>query len=127
MSGDERVVLRFVGLREAGDAAVLAERGKGLSASRKQLVRIALMSDVEHDPVARAVVYSVQRDGQLDRAEIGSEVASRFGDGADEKGPDLGAKRLKLLRLQFFDVVRRLYRFQDTQNAPQKDVYFSSF
>ena len=42
----------------------------------EELVRIALMPDVPDELVARRVEGVVQRDGQLDDAEAGADVAA---------------------------------------------------
>jgi hypothetical protein len=52
-------------------------------------VHIGLVSGVEDDRVAWAVEHAVDRHGELDDAEVGSEVAAGARDLIDEKGPDL--------------------------------------
>ena len=79
---------------------------------------IALVSDVEDDPVARAVVDAVKRDRQLDRSEVRSEMAAGFRNGIDQAGAYFRAEGFQLLRIQFFDIIGCVYLFQDTQIAP---------
>ncbi len=76
MSGAERVVLALAALEKPRDAVFLAQGFHPSVAPGQQLVRIALVADVPHDLVARRVERVVQRDGQLDDAEPGADVAS---------------------------------------------------
>ena len=52
MSGDKGVVHAFARLGKAGDAAKLTQRGKLLPPPGEDLVTIALVSHVEHQPVS---------------------------------------------------------------------------
>ena len=47
------------------------------------------MAGVEDDPVARGVEHPVDRQRQLDDAEVGSQVASGLGDLGDQESADL--------------------------------------
>ena len=55
----------------------------------QDLVRISLMADIPHDAVFRGVVEVVQRGGQFDHAQIGTEVATGLAGGLDEIGAQL--------------------------------------
>lgn len=74
------VVLGLGARREAGDATVLTNRCEAVAAAREQLVRVALMAHVPDDLVVWAPQDTVQRDGQLDGAERGAEVAADLAD-----------------------------------------------
>ena len=74
MRGAEGVVFAFLAAREAGDAAYLRSVLHALAPAGENLVRIGLMTDVPHQPVVRGVEDVMQRDGQLDRAEIGRQM-----------------------------------------------------
>jgi len=76
MRGPEGVVLALAALREARDAAELAQRGHALAAAGQDLVRVALVADVPDQAVARRVEDVVQRDRELDRAEVRRQVAA---------------------------------------------------
>ena len=76
MRGAERVVFALGALGEAGQAAAHAQRADAVAAAGEDLVRIGLMADVPDDAVARRVEQVVQRDGQLDHAEAGAEMAA---------------------------------------------------
>ena len=80
MGGAEGVVLALVALREARQAEVLAQRRHALAAAGQDLVRIGLVADVPDDAVVRGVEHVVQRDRQLDGAEVGRQVAAGFRD-----------------------------------------------
>ena len=77
MADAEGVVLAFVALRERRQAVLLLDRRDAVAAAGEDLVRIALVADVPDQAVARRVVQVVQRDGQLDHAEAGAEMAAR--------------------------------------------------
>ena len=89
----------------ARQPAFPAERGE-IVASGEDLVDVGLVAGVEEDGVRRGVEDAVQRDGQLDHAEVGAQVAARLRHVLDEEGPDfLGqlrqprpGERLEVLR-----------------------------
>ena len=76
MAGAEGVVFAFVTAQEAGDAAGLADAVQLFTAAGENFVRVGLVADVPHQPVARRGKNMMQRDGQLHRAEPGGEVAA---------------------------------------------------
>jgi len=72
----EGVVLALVAARKAAQAAELAQRAHAVAPAGEDLVRIGLVAHVPHQPVFGRVEDMVQRDGQLDRAEVGRQVAA---------------------------------------------------
>ncbi len=59
---------------------------KRVAAAGEQLVRVALVADVPHQLVALVeLVLGEQRQGQLDDAEAGAEVAAGAGDRVDDE------------------------------------------
>ena len=64
----------------------MPQRADAVAAAGEDLVRIGLMADVPDDAVARRVEQVVQRDGQLDHAEAGAEMAAGDGDRVDRLG-----------------------------------------
>ena len=58
-------------------------------ATGQHLVHVGLVAGVEDDRVMRRIEYSVQRQRQLDDAEVGAEVATGRGDFVDQKLADL--------------------------------------
>ncbi len=77
MTGAEDVVLRFVPAQELPHPVFLADGSERLSPSGQHLVRVALVTDVPNEPVARGIEDVVQRDGELDRAQPRGEMAAR--------------------------------------------------
>ena len=78
MAGHKCIVHALVRLREAGDAAELPQRRKRFAPPGQDLVHIALMTDVEHEPVFFGTIYPVDRDRELHRAEIGRQMPAGF-------------------------------------------------
>src|SRR6202011_4370023 len=79
----EDVVLRFLAFAESGDAIVLANRVKPIAAAGDQLVRIALVAGVENELIARRVEDVVQRQRELDDAEVAAEMSADLRDDLD--------------------------------------------
>ena len=104
--GDERIVYAFGGLGKTGQPAGLPEGRKLLSAAGKELMCVALMADVKDQPVAFGVEAAVQRDGQLDDAEVGGDMAACLRKGIDKKAARFRAKAQKFRFGQSFDIVR---------------------
>ena len=63
----------------------------------KNLVRVSLMADIPNQLVVRSIENVVQRDGQLDDAKPGAEMAARFGDRIDGLDPQLVSQLFELL------------------------------
>ena len=64
----------------------------------QNLVRVGLVADIPHQPVARGVEHVVQRDGQLDRAEVGGQMAAGLGDRLDQERAQFVGQLGQLLR-----------------------------
>ena len=94
MRGAERVVFALGALGEAGQPVLLAQRADAVAAAGQDLVRIGLVADVPDQPVVRRVEDVVQRDGQLDDAEPGAQMAAGVRDGVDQ----LSAQLVRQLR-----------------------------
>ena len=76
VTGTECVVLAFDAARKTADAAQLLERGHRLAPAGEDLVRVGLVAHVPDDAVVRGVEHIVQRNRQLDRAQVGRQVAA---------------------------------------------------
>ena len=100
----EAVVLAFGAEHEAVEAAGLADGVEAVAASGEQLVDVGLVADVEDEVVGRRVEDGVERDGQLDHAEVRPEMAARLGQHGDEFLADFLGQRGKLLQRELFDV-----------------------
>ena len=99
------VVHRFGALRVAGEAALLAQ-GAEVLAPGEELVHVALVAGVEHDRVVRRMERAVDRERQLDDAEIRSEVTAGLRDLADQEPADLGRQFRQLLAAEPIEVAR---------------------
>ncbi len=97
VAGGEHVVLRLAAQAEAGEPAVLAQAHHPVAPAGEDLVRVGLVPDVPEQQVARGVEDVVERDRQLDRAEVRREVSARLRDDADDLLPQLLGERLELL------------------------------
>ena len=107
MGGAERVVFALGALGEAGQPAAHAQRADAVAPAGEDLVRIGLVADVPDEPVARRVEHVVQRDGQLDHAEPGAEVAAGDRDGRNRLLAQLVGELAQLVLGQPTQIVRR--------------------
>ena len=96
VAGAHDVVLGLEDRAERREALVLADRLQLIAAAGEDLVRVGLMADVPEDLVARRVEQRVQRDGDLDRAEVRAEVPADLTDGVDDVLADLSGDLLQL-------------------------------
>ncbi len=55
-----------------------------VAAAGQNLVRIALMADVPHQPIVRRVIQIMQRDGEFDHAEPRAEMSADAGHRFDQ-------------------------------------------
>jgi hypothetical protein len=84
VSGPVAIVLAFRAQREAVEAVGGADGVKPVLAAGQQLVDIALVADIPDEFVVRGGKDGVQGDGQLDHAQVGSEVPAVFGQFGDQ-------------------------------------------
>ena len=112
MADAEGVVFAFATLGKAGEAVAHAQPAHPLAATGEDLVRIALVADVPDQPVIGGVEDTMQGQGQLDRTEIGREMATGLGDRFDQELAQLGGEGRQLLALQAAQVGRRGNAFQ---------------
>src|SRR5262249_41591290 len=104
-----RVVFAFLALGERREAVLLLDRRDAVAAAGQDLVRIALVADVPDETVARRIEQPVQRDGQLDDAETGAEVAARGRHRFDQIRAQLVGDVLELRFGNLAEVFRRFY------------------
>ena len=83
MRRTEWVVFAFGTLGESRQSAALTDCANAVTAAGEDFVRVALVSDVPYQPVARRIKNVVQRDRQFDNAEPSTEMAASFGDCVD--------------------------------------------
>ncbi len=70
----ERIVRRFTAHREAGEPAALTKRPEALAPTGEDLVHVGLVADVPHELVVREIQHAMQRERQLDDAQVGREM-----------------------------------------------------
>ena len=79
-------------LGEAGEPAFLAQRADAVAPAGQDLVRIALVADVEDQPVVRRVEDLVDGDRQFDDAEARAEMAAGPRHGVDHLRAHFGGQ-----------------------------------
>ncbi|MNF65672.1 hypothetical protein D3C84_474420 [compost metagenome] len=84
MADAKGVVLALGTTREGGDAVLLAQGAHALATTGEDLVWISLMTHVPHQPVVRGVEDVMQRDGQLDHAQAGTEMPTGLADRVEQ-------------------------------------------
>ena len=98
------VVLGLVTARIARQATGLAQVGEPLAATGQQLVHVRLMAGVPQDGVVRRVEDPVQRQRQLDDAQVRAQVSAGGVDALHDELADLGGEDLQLLGIEPLDV-----------------------
>ena len=109
MPRDKRVVRALLRLGKAGHAARGTQLRKAGRPAREQFMRIALVAHVEHQPVFFGIIYAVDGNGQLHRAEIRRQMPAGAGQRLYEQSADFRAQLPQLLRFQRLDVRGALY------------------
>ena len=94
----EDVVRALVGIRKAGDIAVLRLVYVRMGASREHLVRVALVGHIEDDLIVRGIKDCVECDGRLDDAEVRTNVPADAARAPDERVTHLISEGAALLR-----------------------------
>ena len=90
------VVLGLGPGRVAGQPAGLAQLCEPGGPAGDDLVHVRLVAGVPDDPVPRRVEDPVQRECELDHAEVGPEMAAGPGHLRDEEVPDLAGEPVEL-------------------------------
>ncbi|MPM86152.1 hypothetical protein SDC9_133235 [bioreactor metagenome] len=105
----------MLGLRHAGVArqAVLLPQACELpTASGQHLVHIALVPRVEDDRIVRRIESEMQRQGQFDNPQVGTQVTAGAAHVRDQELPDLGCQLIQLWTLQRAQVAGLMNRLQ---------------
>ncbi len=87
MSGAERIIFAFRTLGETGKPAALTQGADAVAPAGQNLVRIALVAHVEHQPVIRRVEHIVDRRRQLDNAKARPQMPARHRNRVDHFRP----------------------------------------
>ena len=90
----------------------LADGVEAVAAAGEQLVDVGLVADVEDEAVGGRIENGMERDGQLDDAQIGPEMAARFGQNGDEFLADFLRQGRELLQRELFNVGGRINRVE---------------
>ena len=85
----EGVVLAFAAPRKARQAAKLAQAVHAVAPPGQDLVRVSLVAHIPDQPVVRRVEDIVQGHGELDRAQVGAEVAAGARHAVEQIGAQL--------------------------------------
>ena len=105
MAGAKDVVQALLAIEETAQAARRADTIEvGAITAGEELVHVALVGHVEDEFVLRRTEDAVQRDRELDHAEIGTDVAAVLGGDGDETLADLLGEQRELLRSEGLDV-----------------------
>ena len=111
------VVLALGPARVARQPAGLLQPLPPVDPAGEQLVHVGLVAGVPDQRVARGVEHPVQRDGQLDDAEVRPEVPAGPGDARDEESADLGGQLGDLSRVEPPEVGRTAQASQQAHGA----------
>ena len=105
VAGPEAVVGTLGAVEETAGAARLAETAEECTlAAGEQFVHVTLVGDVEDKLVVGRVKDPVQRDAELDDAQVGPDVAAVFGGDGDDFIPNLLRELRELAGRKGFDV-----------------------
>ena len=77
------------------NATCLAQLAKAPAPTRNNFVNVGLMSCVPQDGVTRLIKYAVQCKCEFDCTQVGTEMATRFGNCSHYKITDLGSQLLE--------------------------------
>src|SRR5713101_6611900 len=83
---------------EAADATGAANRVKAVLAASQQLVDIGLMADIPDELVLGRAENVVQRQSELDDAEVRAKVSAVFGEDRDQFLPNFFGQLLQLVQ-----------------------------
>lgn len=114
MRGTEWVVFALRTLGEAGKATWLTQRVDAVAATGKDFVRVGLMPDIPDQFIIRCFEYSVQRNGQFDDAEAGTEVTASTRDRFDCRLTKFVGKLFKFIVAEVAEIIGRVDAVKQT-------------
>ena len=106
------IMLALGAQREPVQAVGCADGVESAFAAGEQLVDVALVAHVPDELVVRRREHAMQGDGQLDYAQIGSEMAAVFRKDSDQFVADFLGQLLQLVQLEFLDVFRTVHHVE---------------
>ena len=108
----ERVVLALVALGEAGQATALAQGTHAVASPCQDLVRIALVANIEDQLVIGRIEHGMDRHGELNDAEARSKVPTGHRDNINDFLADLLRNLFQFRPRPAFEVVGRIDRIE---------------
>ena len=108
----ERVVFALTPLREARQPAALTQRRDPVLATRQNLMRITLVTDVPNQDVARGVKNVMDRRRQLDNAQTRTQMTPRLRDRLDRRHTQLVRQLTHVALRQLTQIRRHVYTVQ---------------
>src|SRR4029453_741480 len=112
MTGAVAIVFAFRAQKKSVEALELTHRMKTIEPAGKHLMDIALMTDVHDKAIARRVEHTMQRNGQLDHAEIRSQMSSGLRKNFDQLIAHFLRELGQVLFAQRLDIRRRTDRVE---------------
>ena len=100
MADAKGIKLAFAALGKSRHAAVHAQSGHAFAAAGQYLVRVSLVADIPDQAIFRRVEDVMQRDCQLDSAEIRRQMPAGARDRVDKKIAQLFRQLRQLLAIQ---------------------------
>src|SRR6266850_5529315 len=91
---------------------------KAILAPGQKFMDIDLMADIPNKFLYGRVENIMERNCQLDHAQVGTKVTSAFGKSSDEFIADLLGELMQLFEIQLFDVHRAIYHLQVSAHIP---------
>ena len=101
------VMRAFLAQRKAGNTILLPDGGHLLAPAGENFVRVALMTHIPDESVARCVKDMVHGDGQFNHAQARTQVSSGAGNTVDRFSAQLVGKLRQLFDRQITQIGRR--------------------
>ena len=105
VTGDKRVAVGFIRLRETGHSSEFSEGLKSIFAPRKYFMDITLVSNVKKYSILRWIKNPVQSHSKLDYAKVGGQMSSGLGYVFQQEAAYIRAESCHLALFQAFYVI----------------------
>ena len=103
----KQVVLGLVGVGKAGSLAKTIRIDIGIRAPGQRLVGVGLVRHVKDDFVSGGVEHAMERDRELNDAQVGGNVSADGGGAFEDGVANLAAEQRKLGAIESLDVLGR--------------------
>src|SRR5215472_14778566 len=97
MRRPERVIGALGAFGEARQASALTQGANAAAPPGQDLVRVGLVTDVPNQPVMRGIEHIMERHGELDHPQTGTEMPAGDRHRADGLAPQLVRKRFEVV------------------------------